>query len=215
MVNLASFWKTETCGQTVLPERSVLIGQKLVETAKIKIIKCDILSNFQTMWCCQFLHWIAKRSFLFSNEFSTIIRSKFGSQMSVSCSSDGRSQGRGDSSIGMSHETILNYSRCKISGQGMGVAVGVSIGVGVVGGGHGHCDQASENLKFTIILKLYFLQKLFYLPKASSWLLRSFWRTVKGKMEGRTFLYLQFRASKQPQRICSPTHYSKTPYFVQ
>mgnify|MGYP007015632206 CR=1 FL=1 len=42
-----SFWKHEVCGQTVLPDRSVLIGQKLVETAKIK---CDILSNFQTMW---------------------------------------------------------------------------------------------------------------------------------------------------------------------
>ena len=28
---------------------SVLIGQKLVENAKIKKLKCDILSNFQTM----------------------------------------------------------------------------------------------------------------------------------------------------------------------
>ena len=35
MVNLASFWKTEACGQTVLPDRSVLIGQKMVENAKI------------------------------------------------------------------------------------------------------------------------------------------------------------------------------------
>ena len=34
--NLASFWKTEACGQTVLPDRSVFIGQKLVETAKIR-----------------------------------------------------------------------------------------------------------------------------------------------------------------------------------
>ena len=33
---LASFWKPEVCGQTVLPDRSVLIGQKLVENAKIK-----------------------------------------------------------------------------------------------------------------------------------------------------------------------------------
>ena len=46
---LASFWKTEACGQTVLPDRSVLIGQKLVGNAKIKRVKCDILSNFQTM----------------------------------------------------------------------------------------------------------------------------------------------------------------------
>ena len=28
------FWKPEDCGQTVLPDRSVLIGQKLVENAK-------------------------------------------------------------------------------------------------------------------------------------------------------------------------------------
>ena len=36
-------------GQIVLPDRSVLIGQKSVENAKIKKIICDILSNFQTM----------------------------------------------------------------------------------------------------------------------------------------------------------------------
>ena len=35
--------------QTVLPDMSVTIGQKLVETAKIEKFKCDILSNFQTM----------------------------------------------------------------------------------------------------------------------------------------------------------------------
>ena len=33
----ANFWKPEACGQTVLPDRSVLIGQKLVEIAKIKM----------------------------------------------------------------------------------------------------------------------------------------------------------------------------------
>ena len=43
---LASFWKPEACGQTVLPDRSVLIGQKLVENANIQKFKCDILSNF-------------------------------------------------------------------------------------------------------------------------------------------------------------------------
>ena len=47
---LASFWKPEACGQTVLPDRSVLIGQKLVENVKIQKFQCDILSNFQTMW---------------------------------------------------------------------------------------------------------------------------------------------------------------------
>ena len=44
-----SFGKPEACGQTVLPDRSILIGQKLVENAKIQKFKCDILSNFQTM----------------------------------------------------------------------------------------------------------------------------------------------------------------------
>ena len=46
---LASFCKPEACCQTVLPDSSVLIGQKLVENAKIQKFKCDILSDFQTM----------------------------------------------------------------------------------------------------------------------------------------------------------------------
>ena len=33
------FWKPEACGQTVLPDRSVLIGQKLVVNAKIAKIQ--------------------------------------------------------------------------------------------------------------------------------------------------------------------------------
>ena len=33
----------------MLPDRSVLIGQKLARIAKIRKFKCDILSNFQTM----------------------------------------------------------------------------------------------------------------------------------------------------------------------
>ena len=47
---LASYWKSEACGQPVLPKSSAFIGQKVVENAKIKKFKCDILSNFQTMW---------------------------------------------------------------------------------------------------------------------------------------------------------------------
>ena len=47
---LASFWKPKACGQTVLPDRLVLISQKLVENAKIQKFKCDILINFQTMF---------------------------------------------------------------------------------------------------------------------------------------------------------------------
>ena len=44
------FWKPEACSQTVLPDRLILMRQKLVENAKIEKIKCDILSNFQTMY---------------------------------------------------------------------------------------------------------------------------------------------------------------------
>ena len=36
MLNLASLRKPKVCGQKELPDRSVLIGQKLVENAKIK-----------------------------------------------------------------------------------------------------------------------------------------------------------------------------------
>ena len=46
---MANLWKSEACGQTVLPDRSVLIGQKLVEDAKIEKFKCDILGDFQTL----------------------------------------------------------------------------------------------------------------------------------------------------------------------
>ena len=38
----------KTWGQTALPEKSLLIG-KLVENANIKKIKCDMLSDFQTL----------------------------------------------------------------------------------------------------------------------------------------------------------------------
>ena len=43
---LTKFWKPDACGQTVLPDRSLLIGQKLLENAKIENEKCDILSDF-------------------------------------------------------------------------------------------------------------------------------------------------------------------------
>ena len=41
------FWKPEASGQTVLPDRSVLIEQKLVESANIKKFKCDIWVIFK------------------------------------------------------------------------------------------------------------------------------------------------------------------------
>ena len=46
MVNFGDFWKPEACGQTVLPDMSHLIGQKLLENAKIEKLKCDIFSYF-------------------------------------------------------------------------------------------------------------------------------------------------------------------------
>ena len=45
------FIKPEACGQTVLPDRSLSIEQKLVENAKIQKFKRDILGEFQTL--CQ------------------------------------------------------------------------------------------------------------------------------------------------------------------
>ena len=47
--NAKIFEKTEAYGQTVFPDRSLLVGQKLEENAKIELFKCDILGNFQTM----------------------------------------------------------------------------------------------------------------------------------------------------------------------
>ena len=45
MVNFGEFLK-EVWGQTVLPDRSILIGQKLVVIAKIDKLNCDILGDF-------------------------------------------------------------------------------------------------------------------------------------------------------------------------
>ena len=42
--------KSAKNSQIVLPDRSHLIGQILEKIAKIEKFKCDILSNFQTMW---------------------------------------------------------------------------------------------------------------------------------------------------------------------
>ena len=43
---LTSFWKPEVFGQTALPDRSILVVQKLVENAKIEKIKWDIFGDF-------------------------------------------------------------------------------------------------------------------------------------------------------------------------
>ena len=50
MFNLASFGKLKACGQTELPDMSLLKEQKLLENAKIEKLTCDILGNFQTLW---------------------------------------------------------------------------------------------------------------------------------------------------------------------
>ena len=49
---LASFWKPEAGGQTMLPDRSLLIGQPLMKNAKTIKFKCDIISNFQILCLC-------------------------------------------------------------------------------------------------------------------------------------------------------------------
>ena len=48
MPKMASFWKPEACGQAELPDR-FLLWQKLVERAKVKNLKYDILGDFQTL----------------------------------------------------------------------------------------------------------------------------------------------------------------------
>ena len=50
MVQFGEFLKPKACGQTELPDRSVLIGQKLVKNAKIENLKCDILGDLQTLF---------------------------------------------------------------------------------------------------------------------------------------------------------------------
>ena len=45
------FWKPEACGQTVLPDRLIWMGQK---SWKILKFKCHIFSNFQSMWKSEF-----------------------------------------------------------------------------------------------------------------------------------------------------------------
>ena len=46
---LATFWKPEPYGQTVLPDRSLLIGKKLLKNAKFENLKCDIFGDFQPL----------------------------------------------------------------------------------------------------------------------------------------------------------------------
>ena len=54
MVNFGDFWKPDGWGKTVLPDRSILKGQKLLENGKIHKFKCDILGNFKTLCVSHF-----------------------------------------------------------------------------------------------------------------------------------------------------------------
>ena len=65
--------KPEACDQTVLLDMSLLKGQKLMENAKFGKVKCNIFSNFQTMWN----YWIIEsRNFVrkwdFFGDFQTM-----------------------------------------------------------------------------------------------------------------------------------------------
>ena len=44
------FGKPEACGQTVLPDRSILIEKKNGANTKIEKFKYDIFDDFQTLW---------------------------------------------------------------------------------------------------------------------------------------------------------------------
>ena len=50
---LASFWEPEACGQIVLPDRSVSIGQKLVKNAKIGKLKMRHFEEFSNTVECK------------------------------------------------------------------------------------------------------------------------------------------------------------------
>ena len=51
MVNLSSVWNLEACGQTLLPDRSILKGQKRAKNAKMDKFKWYIFVDFKTLWC--------------------------------------------------------------------------------------------------------------------------------------------------------------------
>ena len=69
---MASFWKPEAFGQLVLPDKSILIGQKLVENAKVQKFKFDILVDFQTLW--RPVHWskLFCKNKTFWDDFQTV-----------------------------------------------------------------------------------------------------------------------------------------------
>ena len=60
--SMASFWKTEACGQTVLPDRSLLLGQKLVDIYFSNIVtSCSLMKLDQHY---RILYWHNPRGYL-------------------------------------------------------------------------------------------------------------------------------------------------------
>ena len=57
MVHLETFWKPGFCGQTMLTDSSLLIGQKLVENPKIK----TQMRHFG--WFSQKLDWLKHKKY--------------------------------------------------------------------------------------------------------------------------------------------------------
>ena len=74
MVQFDDSFKPEACGQTVLPDRSVLIGQKMVENAKIK--KNSILINWLIFLPGILQTCLQRHSFCFVDYESSYKRSK-------------------------------------------------------------------------------------------------------------------------------------------
>ena len=50
MVDFVSFWKLKVCGQTVLPDRSILIGQKLLEMLNETFLWFSTIVMCITVW---------------------------------------------------------------------------------------------------------------------------------------------------------------------
>ena len=90
MVNLASFWKTEAYGQTVLPDKSVLVGQKLVENAKVPKFKCDIVNTFhKAKYICEYSEFLLQYKLYWPQQskglFFILVLSKYVLWMICSC----------------------------------------------------------------------------------------------------------------------------------
>ena len=79
----------------MLPDRSILIRQKLVENAKIQKFKCNILSHFQTIFSSeQVLEMVTRLAFLGSENFGTF-EEKFGYFLTLYSKILSSSMGRG------------------------------------------------------------------------------------------------------------------------